>query len=239
VLEPTAAQDVKSDITYTAKFVCGSISDSMGPLRPGHYDTSIGILNKKSYEIGVTWSAVSNDGDSSNTVFRNLGSEKAFGINCKNIKELLGTDAANIIEGFVVVRVPISSLRGFDNEQIILDSNDINILDVQVFYTANALGTLPREVAYEKIAFYIIQDGTGKIPKSSFRKLLDVSIPSIPNELTDTEQKVKSIVASKFDLDENDLDKIRIRIKSVSIGVGAMLDDHAVSLHVVTPYRTS
>jgi hypothetical protein len=36
------------DIVYTAKFVCGSISDGDGPIRPGHYDTSINILNKKS-----------------------------------------------------------------------------------------------------------------------------------------------------------------------------------------------
>ncbi len=235
----TAQETTTSDIVYTAKFVCGSISDNTGPLRPGHYDTSIGILNKKNYEIGMTWNAVSNDNAASNTVFRKLGAEKAFGIHCNDIKALLGMDTTRMVEGFVLVRIPTSSLRGFDNEQIVLDSDDISILDVQVFYTANALETLPREVAHEKISFYIIQDGTGKIPKSSFRKLLDVSVPSTLNEITDTEQKVKSIVASKFGLDKDDLGKLRIRVKSISVGVGAMLDDHAVSLHVVTPYRGS
>jgi hypothetical protein len=39
------------DITYVAKFVCGSIVDDNGPLRPGHYNTDISITNKQLSEI--------------------------------------------------------------------------------------------------------------------------------------------------------------------------------------------
>lgn len=229
------------DITYAAKFVCGSIPDDNGPLRPGHYDTAISILNKQNYEINVLWNAVINDGPISNSILKTLDSAKSTGITCRNIKDIFGITAKEIVEGFVVIKVPVDSLRGFDNEQILSDySQDaLNLLDVQVFYTANALSTLPHEIAQEKISFYIIQDYTNKIPKNSFRKLLDVALPSTLNEISDTEQKVKSILAEKYDLDEKDLEKIIVRIKDTSIGVGVLLDDHAVSLHVVKPQINS
>lgn len=225
------------DITYAAKFVCGSIPDDDGPLRPGHYDTAISILNKQSYEINILWNAVINDGPVSNAILKKLDSEKSTGITCRNVKDVFGITAKEIVEGFVIIKVPVESLRGFNNEQILSDySQDaLNLLDVQVFYTANALSTLPHEVAQEKISFYIIQDYTDKIPKDSFRKLLDVTLPSTLNEISDTEQKVKSALAEKYSLDKNDLGKIIVRIKDTSVGVGVLLDDHAVSLHVVRP----
>lgn len=226
------------DILYTAKFVCGSIVDDSGPLRPGHYDTSINILNKKAYKVGLVWTAVINDGPTSNAIYKNLDPENSTGMDCQDIKEIFGIDTKELLEGFIILKVPISSLRGFNNEQIVPDytqQDSINILDVQVFYTANALDTVPHEVAEEKISFYIIQDATGKIPKESFRKLLDVTMPSTLNEITDTEAKVKSTLAEKYDLNKKDLDKIVLRIKSISLGVGTMLDDHAVSLHVASP----
>ena len=231
----------EQDILYPVKFVCGSITDERGPLRPGHYDTSINILNKKSYQIGVLWTAVINDGPTSIAIFKNLGSERSTGITCSDIKGLFGIDAADLAEGFVIIKVPLSSLRGFGNEQIISGSSqdNLNILDVQVFYTANALTSLPHEVVEEKISFYIIQDGTQKIPKESYRTLLDITLPSTINEISNTEQKIKSALAAKYDLDESDLEKIRIRVHNVSIGVGALLDDHAVSLYVVKPQFSS
>ena len=60
-------------------------------------------------------------------------------------------------------------------------------------------------------------------------------MPATLNQITDTEQKVKLSLAKKYDLDKKDLDKIVLRIKDISIGVGSLLDDHAVSLHVVKP----
>lgn len=225
------------DVVYTAKFVCGSISDDSGPLRPGHYDTSINVLNKKAYTVGILWNAVINDGPSSIGIFRNLEPEKSTALSCRDIKDVFGIETRELVEGFALIKVPLASLRGFGSQQIIPESQDaLDMLDVQVFYTANALETLPHEVVQEKIAFYIIQDGTGKIPKDSYRKLLDITIPSTLNEITDTEQKVKAAVAKKFGLDKKELEKVRLRIKSISVGVGALLDDHAVSLHIVRPH---
>ena len=41
------------NITYTAKFVCGSVFGNEGPLRPGHYDTDVSILNKQNFPITI------------------------------------------------------------------------------------------------------------------------------------------------------------------------------------------
>jgi len=225
------------DITYTAKFVCGSVFGDEGPLRPGHYDSDISIINKKSYPVKLLWNVVFNDGPSSHAILKKLNSEESTGIVCKDIKNLMPEENAseNIVEGFVIIRVPVNSLQGFDNSTILRNSNDIDLLDVQIFYTANALPTLPHEVIIEKISFYIIQDKTGKIPKNDYRKTLDVSLRSSLNNLSNTEFKIKSILAEKYNLNDEDLEKIVIRIKDVSIGVAALLDDHAISLHLVKP----
>jgi len=225
------------DITYTAKFVCGSVFGDEGPLRPGHYDSDISILNKNNYQVELLWNVVFNDGPSSHAILKKLNPEESTGIVCKDIENLIPEEnlSDNITEGFIVIRVPVNSLQGFDNSSILRNSNDIDPLDVQIFYTANALPTLPHEVIIEKISFYIIQDKTGKIPNNDYRKTLDVSLPSSLNTISNTEFKIKSILAVKYNLNDEDLEKIVIRIKDVSIGVGALLDDHAISLHLVKP----
>ena len=120
-----------------------------------------------------------------------------------------------------------------------LSGDQINLLNVQAFYTANALPTLPHEVIVDKISFYIIQDDTDKIPKEMIRKTLDISIPSSLNELSNTETKVKGILAQKYNLTDNDLGRISVRIKDISVGVGVLIDDHAISLSTMQPQTSS
>src|SRR5438105_10958169 len=55
------SSQIKS-ITYTAKFECGSIVGSEGPLRPGHYDTDISIFNRQGYPINVLLDIIINGG---------------------------------------------------------------------------------------------------------------------------------------------------------------------------------
>jgi hypothetical protein len=231
------------DITYTAKFVCGSVFGDEGPLRPGHYDTDISILNKQNFPITILWSAVVNDGLSSNAIIKNLDSETSTGIVCKQVRELLGQGNNNekLIEGFAIIRIQLDSILGSESSKILrnISENEINLLDVQVFYTANALSTLPHEVIVDKISFYIIQDGSGMIPKEMIRKPLDISTPSQLNEISDTETRIKNILAEKYGLSDEDSSKIVLRIKDVSVGVGALVDDHAISLYVVKPQASS
>ena len=231
------------NITYTAKFVCGSVFGDEGPLRPGHYDTDISILNKQNFPLTILWNIVINDGPSSNAIVKRLDRETSTGIACKQVRNVLGFVDNNekLVEGFAIIRIQLDSMVGSEDGVIIknLSEDEINLLDVQVFYTANALPTLPHEVIVDKISFYIIQDGTGMIPKDMIRKPLDVSIPSTLNEISNTEMRIKNILAEKYNISNEDLEKIVLRIKDVSIGVGALIDDHAISLHVVKPQASS
>ena len=226
-------------ITYTAKFVCGSVFGDEGPLRPGHYDTDISIFNKQNFPIKILWNAVINDGTSSNSILKNLNEETSTAIVCNQIRDLLdlGSNNEKLVEGFAIIRIQLDSMLGTEDSKILrnISEDEINLLDVQAFYTANALPTLPHEVIIDKISFYIIQDESGLIPKEMMRKPLDVSIPSQINEISNTETRIKNILAEKYNLSDEDLTKIVLRIKNVSVGVGALIDDHAISLHVVEP----
>lgn len=243
ILSGTSSQTSNSirNITYTAKFECGSINADEGPLRPGHYDTDLSIFNKQNYQISILWNVVLNDGPSSNAILKNLNSETSTAFTCQDIRKLLGNNDENFIEGFVIINVPLDSIlqpeKGITLQNLSVDQ--INLLNVQVFYTANALATLPHEVIVDKISFYIIQDDTGKIPKELIRKTLDISVPSNLNELSNTETKVKNILAQKYNLTDNDLGMISVRIKDVSVGVGVLIDDHAISLSTIQPQTSS
>lgn len=230
-------------ITYTAKFVCGSVFGDEGPLRPGHYDTDISILNKQNFPLTILWNVVINDGPSSNAIVKSFDRETSTGIACKQVRDVLGFGDNNekLVEGFAIIRIQLDSMVGSESSVVIknLSEDEINLLDVQVFYTANALPTLPREVIVDKISFYIIQDGSSMIPKDMIRKPLDVSIPSGLNEISNTEMRIKNILAEKYNISDEDLEKIVLRIKDVSVGVGALIDDHAISLHVVKPQASS
>jgi hypothetical protein len=231
------------NITYTAKFVCGSVFGDEGPLRPGHYDTDISIFNKQNFPIKILWNAVINDGTSSNSIIKNLNEETSTSIVCKQIRDLLdlGSNNEKLVEGFVIIRIQLDSMLETEDSKILrnISKDEINLLEVQAFYTANALPTLPHEVIIDKISFYVIQDGSGLIPKDMIRKPLDVSIPSQINEIFNSETRIKDILAEKYNLSDGDLTKVVLRIKNVSVGVGALVDDHAISLHVVEPQASS
>lgn len=225
-----------NDITYVAKFVCGSIIDNNGPLRPGHYNTDIGITNKQLSKISFLWTVSVNDGLTSHSTLMTLDHQKSTGLDCRDIKKVIGLENnTSNVGGFVFITIPQDYNPANPSTTIQYSSDDINLLDVQVFFTANALDSLPHEVVLEKISFYIINDQTGKIPQHMMKTTLDVTLDSKLNVISDTERKVKEILASTYDISENEFDQIEIRIKNISIGVGSMIDDHAISLSIVKP----
>jgi len=109
------------------------------------------------------------------------------------------------------------------------------LLEVQAFYTANALDELPHEVLVDKILFAIVNDTSGKIPLEMIEKTLDIAVPSSLNEISDPEIKVKDVLAEKYGLSTQELANLQIDIKSVSGSVSTMIDDHAISLSTVMP----
>jgi hypothetical protein len=227
------------NLTYNVKFECGTISGDEGPLRPGHYDTDIGILNKQDLAAKIQWSVTANGSRNTNSIIWMLEPQGSTSIVCKDLQNILGNDQ-RFVEGFVIINVPLEPglLASLSDGTHVLgrDFEDINsLLEVQAFYTANALDELPREVLVDKVMFSILNDTSDKIPGEMIGKTLDITLPSNLNEMSDIEMKVKHILAEKYALSAQELANLRIAIKSVSVSVGTMIDDHAISLSTIMP----
>jgi hypothetical protein len=227
------------NLTYNVKFECGTISGEEGPLRPGHYDTDIGILNKQNYAAKIQWSVTANGSSNTNSIIRMLEPQGSTSIVCKDLQNILSNDQ-RFVEGFVIINVPLEPglLASLSNGTQILgqDFEEINSLfEVQAFYTANALDELPHQVLVDKIMFSILNDTSGKIPREMIGKTLDITVPSGLNEMDDTEMKVKDILAEKYALSAQELGNLQLGIKSLSVSAGSMIDDHAISLSTIMP----
>lgn len=230
-------------VTYTPKFLCGNVTSNEGPVRPGHYDTDISILNKQDYPIKILWNIIPNDGNSSNSIIKILEPESSTGITCRDIIPLV-TNAKNLLEGFVLLSLPISGnmINAFPDpnnpEASILRSIDelqANLIDVQVFYTANALPELPSEMIFSKIDFRILSDPSGKIPQAFLRQVLEVSLASNIDQIYDQILRVKSLLKERFSLSDSEMNAINIQIERSEIDSLFTIDDHAISSSRLSP----
>jgi hypothetical protein len=238
-------------ITYTAKFECGSIIGNEGPLRPGHYDTDISIFNRQEYSINILLNVIVNGGANSNAIVKTIQPQTSTGVVCKDIRQFLGmgNNSKGLIEGFVIIRLDVNggilgSLPSSGGGTVISSSpvtvDDINnFLDVHIFYTANALEFLPREILVKEIGFFILNDTSSKVPKSLLMKPLDITVQSQMNEIFDPESKIRGILSGRYNLSDNEVAGLRIKIINMSIGVAAMIDDHAISSSIVRPQASS
>ena len=227
------------NLTYYVKFECGTISGDEGPLRPGHYDTDIGILNKQDFATQIQWSITANNTRNTNSIIRMLEPQGSINIVCKDLQNIISDDQ-RFVEGFVIINLPLEPglLASLSDGAQVLGRNfeDMNsLLEVQAFYTANALDELPHEVLVDKITFAIVNDMSGRIPLEIINKTLDITVPSSLNEISDPEIKAKDVLAEKYGLSTQEIAKLQIEIKSISGSVGTMIDDHAISLSTVMP----
>ncbi len=168
-----------------------------------------------------------------------LEPQTSTNIVCKDLQNIIGDDE-RFVEGFVIINLPLEPglLASLSDGTQVLGRNfeDMNnLLEVQAFYTANALDELPHEVLVDKITFAIVNDTSGRIPLEIINKTLDITVPSSINEISDPEIKVKEVLAEKYGLSTQELAKLQIEIKSISGSVGTMIDDHAISLSTVMP----
>lgn len=230
-------------VTYTPKFLCGNVMAGEGPVRPGHYDTDISILNKQVYPIKLLMNVVPNDGKSSNSIIKVLESESAIGITCKHILPLV-TPNKNLTEGFVLLTLPISGsmINAFpdpnNREASILksiDESQANLIEVQVFYTANALPQVPSEIIFNKIDFRISSDPSGKIPKDLLNKTLEVTLTSNSDQIYDQVLRVKSLLKERFNLSDSERNAINVQIEKTEIDSLFTNDDHAISSSRLNP----
>ena len=227
------------NLTYYVKFECGTISGDEGPLRPGHYDTDIGILNKQDFAANIQWSITANNSRNTNSIIRVLEPQGSTNIVCKDLQSIIGNDQ-RFVEGFVIINLSLEPglLASLSDGIQVLGRNledTNNLLEVQAFYTANALDTLPHEVLMDKITFALVNDTSGKIPLEMINKTLDITVSSSLNNISDPQTKVKDALAEKYGLSTQELANLQIAIQSVSGSIGSMIDDHAISLSSVMP----
>jgi hypothetical protein len=230
-------------VSYTPKFLCGNVTSDEGPVRPGHYDTDISILNKQDYPIKILWNVIPSDGNSSNSIIKILKPESSTSITCRDILPLV-SHGKNLLEGFVMLSLPISgnTIGAFPDADNLdasilrtIDDSQLNLIDVQVFYTANALPRLPSEMIFSKIDFRILSDPSGKIPESFLRKALEVSLSSNTNQIYDQLFRIKSLLKEKFNLSDSELSAINIQIEGSDLDAIFTNDDHAISSSRLSP----
>jgi hypothetical protein len=227
------------DLTYYVKFECGTISGNEGPLRPGHYDTDIGILNKQDFATQIQWSITANNNKNTNSIIQTLERQGSTNIVCKDLRNIIGNDQS-FVEGFVVINVPLEPglLASLSHGTQIIGRNfeDMNnFIEVQAFYTANALDELPHPILVDKIILTIVNDSSGKLPLELINKTLDITVPGSLNQISDPESKAKGVLAAKYGLSTQERTNLQIVIESISGSVGTMIDDHAISMSTVMP----
>jgi len=243
--EPQQTQQLQNqtalirDLTYYVKFECGTISGNEGPLRPGHYDTDIGILNKQDFATQIQWSITANNSKNTNSIIQTLERQGSTNIVCKDLRNIIGNDKS-FVEGFAVINVPLEPglLASLSHGTQILGRNfeDMNnFIEVQAFYTANALDELPHPILVDKIILSIVNDSSGKIPMELINKTLDITVPGSLNQISDPDSKAKDVLAAKYGLSTQERTNLQIVIESINGSVGAMIDDHAISLSTVMP----
>ena len=230
-------------ITYTPKFVCGAISSSDGPLRPGYYDTDISIFNKQDYAINFLWNMVITDGHSSNAIIKKLSAETSTKISCSDLFVLL-PDNVKFLEGFVVITLPVSGnmIGAFQDTRnsgmsILkpINRENANLIDVQVFYTANALPNLPQAIIIEKILFRVLNDSSGKIPKKFLDTDLEVAFPLQHEEIYDPIDRIKATFVRQYGLSYLEASKLNMKITQTDLSASFQQDDHAISSSRILP----
>jgi hypothetical protein len=230
-------------ITYTPKFVCGAISSSEGPLRPGYYDTDISIFNKQDYAINFLWNMVITDGHSSNAIIKKLPAETSTKISCADLFVLV-PDNVKFLEGFVLITLPVSgnmigAFQDARNSGISIlkpiNRENANLIDVQVFYTANALPNLPEAIIIEKILFRVLNDSSGKIPKKLLDSDLEVVFPLQHEEIYDPIDRIKATFVRQYGLSYLEASMLNVKINQTDLSASFQQDDHAISSSRILP----
>jgi hypothetical protein len=246
VLNNTEKEKQISSITYTVKFECGVISEDAGLLTPGYYDTDLSILNKQGYPITVLLNViVNNSNQSSNSIIKTLHPQESTGISCKDILSIFNIKGQELVEGFIIIFVPLDNgiLNSLANSGAINTAplqlhslpDQLNLLDVRLFYSANSFASSPQNQIVNKIGFSILNDVSGKIPHPMLLKTLYVTLQSQTNTIFEPEIQVKRILADKYNLSKSEETSLKVKIYDVDTIPAPLLDRHAISSLQIQP----
>ena len=238
-------------LEYTARFICGTITGEEGPLRPGRYNSDINIFNRQSFPISFFWKAVAASQEQSDGNFRirSLEPGGSISLSCKDIQASIPV-YANVtgeifFEGIMTINVDLdSSVIGSISSSregvlgTISEEESLNVLSVDAIYTVNALKVASREIVLQLIEYSINKEHeSGKIPKEIISKILSVTVPIRTNETINPDQQVRNVLMKEFSLNLEESKKLDITIRNLSLGVGALDDNHALSLQRINAYQ--
>jgi hypothetical protein len=238
-------------LEYTARFICGTITGEEGPLRPGRYNSDINIFNRQSFPISFFWKAVAANQEQSDGNFRirSLEPGGSISLSCKDIQASIPV-YANVtgeifFEGIMTINVDLdSSVIGSISSSregvlgTISEEESLNVLSVDAIYTVNALKVASREIVLQLIEYSINKEHeSGKIPKEIISKILSVTVPIRTNETINPDQQVRNVLMKEFSLNLEESKRLDITIRNLSLGVGALDDNHALSLQRINAYQ--
>jgi Prealbumin-like fold domain len=240
-------------LEYTARFICGTITGEEGPLRPGRYNSDINIFNRQSFPISFFWKAVAasqeEEPSDSNFRIRSLEPGGSISLSCKDIQASIPAYANDtgekFFEGIMTINVDLdSSVIGSISSSregilgTISEEESLNVLSVDAIYTVNALKVASREIVLQLIEYSINKEHeSGKIPKDIISKILSVTVPIRTNETINPDQQVRNVLMKEFSLDLEESKRLDITIRNLSLGVGALDDNHALSLQRINAYQ--
>jgi hypothetical protein len=240
-------------LEYTARFICGTITGEEGPLRPGRYNSDINIFNRQSFPISFFWKAVAasqeEEQSDSNFRIRSLEPGGSISLSCKDIQASIPAYANDtgekFFEGIMTINVDLdSSVIGSISSSregilgTISEEESLNILSVDAIYTVNALKVASREIVLQLIEYSINKEHeSGKIPKDIISKILSVTVPIRTNETINPDQQVRNVLMKEFSLNLEESKRLDITIRNLSLGVGALDDNHALSLQRINAYQ--
>jgi hypothetical protein len=113
-----------------------------------------------------------------------------------------------------------------------------NILSVDAIYTVNALEVPSREIVLQLVEYSINkQDINGKLPTEIILKPLSITVPIRTNETVNPDTQVRDILAREYSLNVTERQSLDITIRNLSLGVGALDDNHAISLQRINAYQ--
>ncbi len=199
----------------------------------------------------------------SNFILLALSPGNSISISCNDIKQYLPaysnrtTSNTGFFEGVLTISIELDpSIQGAlssslpnkeigERSQLIIPSPsnqgsepNANILSVDAIYTVNALEVASREIVLQLIEYSITnQDGSGKIPRDMISKILSVTVPIRTNETINPDKQVRDILMREYSLSAAESQNLDISIRNLSLGVGALDDNHAISLQRINAYQ--
>ena len=75
------------------------------------------------------------------------------------------------------------------------------------------------------------------MPAEIISKPLSVTVPIRTNETINPDTQVKEILAREYSLNATEMQNLDITIRNLSLGVGALDDNHAISLQRINAYQ--